>query len=107
MHSAFDTIWFGSGKIEPDDFEKDFRIWFKNESKPTFEVMYLRHDWHKTNPKQNPPAINIATQDEGFIPLLKFIWHTDWDNDMTQPMKAFLTEMGFGLPSKFRVRRDI
>ncbi len=110
MQSAFDTIWFGSGKMNSQDeidFANHFRVLFHATPATYFEVMYLSADWRTKNPKQSPPEIKIAMQDQGFVPLLKLLWHTDWDNDMTEPSKAFLAEMGYHLPSRFRARRDL
>jgi hypothetical protein len=108
MNSTFDTVFFGSGRVKSDfgfDFESNVRVSFDYDSRPKCEVMLHRHDWHKTNPNREFPTIEIRMDDEGYVPLLKLVWHADWDNDMTEPLRAFLLELGFRLPLKFRVKR--
>ena len=107
MLQTFETVWFGSGSVQTGrgvDFREGFRINVQYNSEPKFEAVYLPPDWHKTATVKNRSAIEITIRDPEFVPLLKLFWHADWNIEMTEPLKAFLTELGFKLPSRFRVR---
>lgn len=108
MQSAFDTIWFGSGILSSRgnvDFNSHLQAFFHKTPKPHFEVTHLPDE--RNLPTKRLETVKVEMSEEGFIPLLKLLCRTDWNNDMTEPSKTFLTEMGFHVPSRFRVHRDL
>jgi hypothetical protein len=110
MRSAFECVWFGSGKLKVNkewSFEKGFRVFYNGDENPSFEIFFLPSGWRLSSMKQESARLKISAQDEGFVPLLKLLWHSDWDNEMTEPMRRFLVEIGYTLPKNFRVRRDL
>ena len=105
MQSCFQSIWIGSGNPRPmESVEKEFRIWYTHETTPYFDVKFLENGWRLKNQNRKSPSLRVRVGEEGFMPLLKLIWHVDFYGDMTDPIRSFFLELGFRLPARFRVR---
>jgi hypothetical protein len=104
MKSMFDGVGLGSGVTTArgrKEVARDLFIRFQTKPQAHFDVYF----WNNENPsKERPPEIKVRIGDQHFVPLLKLNCQTEWDKDMTEPIKSFLTELGFKLPSRFRVR---
>lgn len=84
---------------------KEFYIQFEEGSPPLFEIHFWDHKKIAKNGTGAEPTIQVKPRDEGFMPLLKLMWHVDYNKDMSEMVKLFLIEIGFQLPvSKFQVR---
>ena len=104
MKSIFDGVGLGSGITNVrgrKEAARNLIIRFQTKPQTHFEVYF----WNNEKPTQGrPPEIKVRIGDSYFVPLLKLNCQTEWDKDTTEPVKAFLTELGFKLPSKFRIR---
>ncbi|MFO1514071.1 MAG: hypothetical protein U1F83_14315 [Verrucomicrobiota bacterium] len=105
MKSMYDGIGLGSGvtKAKPENHvTKEFYIRFEPKPQSHFEVVY----WNRELPNSGEcHELKVQIGSSDFVPLLKLNCLADWDKDMTEPVRNFLTELGFKLPlSRFRVR---
>lgn len=104
MKSMFDGIGLGSGISTlrgENEIARELYIRFHNRPEAHFEVFFWNREALKSVP---PPRIKVRIGDNYFVPLLKLNCQTEWDKDMTDPVKSFLAELGFRVPKKFRVR---
>jgi hypothetical protein len=108
MKSMMNSFAFGSGLTKArgnEQVAKEFYVHFETQPKLQIEVRFWDHDWIAINGTAKSPSVKIAPREEGFIPLMKLVWHADWDRDMTEPFKAFLTELGIPISiTRFRIR---
>jgi hypothetical protein len=108
MNSVMHGIAFGSGLTKArgrEQVAREFYISFDNRLQPQFDVRFWDHDHIARYGTGKSPCLTVTVGDEGFVPLMKLLWQADWDKDMTDPLKCFLTELGLTLPrTKFRVR---
>ena len=108
MNHTIDCFSFGSGKTKVRGQEmmaKDFYVHFNYKPSPHFDVYFRDHEWISKSGSGKSPSFKVKPRDDEFVPLLKLIWRSDFDKDMTEPIKSFLTELGFQIfPSRFQVR---
>jgi hypothetical protein len=108
MSSPMEGFSFGSGKTKArgrEQVAKEFYISFQVKESPRFEVRFWDQEWISRNSAGKSPVIEVCHKDDGFVTLLKLMWHADWNKDMTEALRSFLTELGIKLPlSRFRVR---
>jgi hypothetical protein len=107
MRSVLDSFAFGSG-ISMARGEKmvarDFYVRFNLRPQPQFKVTFWDQERiAKEGNSQKSPTMNVRLGDDSYLPLLKLLWHTDWDKDMSESLAKFLTELGISFPrSRFR-----
>jgi hypothetical protein len=104
MKNIFEGFGFGSGVTTARgrrEIARELYFRFSTEPKTHFEIWLWNHE-KPTEAKR--PEIKVFIGDSYFVPLLKLNFQVDWDKDTTPAIKAFLTELGFQLPSKFCVR---
>jgi hypothetical protein len=119
MRSSPESFSFGSGVTEHRGFRevaKDFMVHFKDEPEPQFSIQYwdretlpIRKTDHgivSLSPTSPSPELKLQPKDEGFIPLMKFLWSTEFNvRDLQAPLAAFLSAVGIKFPkSRLRVR---
>lgn len=104
MVSMFDGAGLGSGITTArghKEVAKEFYIRYVRGPRPKFEIFFWNHE--RTD-KAKPPEHHVPLGHADFVPLLKLICRANWHRDMTESVKDFLTELGFQLPRRFRVR---
>lgn len=122
MRSAPDGFSFGSGETRHRgclETDKLFNVHYEEGPVPNFNIVYWQRSAfpvRKTKKgivalpllKSSSPELVVSSKDDGFIPLLKLMWSTEWDaRDLKRPMETFLREVGVKFPrSRLRVDRD-
>jgi hypothetical protein len=108
MRSPMTSFGFGSGVTDARGFKtvaRDIHLRYAENGEASIDLDFLDHiAIAKCGPGKSR-TLKIRLGDVEFVPLLKVIWTTDSDLDMTQPIKTFLSEIGVQFPkARFRVR---
>jgi hypothetical protein len=108
MKTVMGGFTFGSGLIKTEfseDIAKGFYVSFKTRQALEIEVRFWDRQEINSFPEKRSPSITIEVHDKYFMPLMKLVWHADFDRDMTEPIKSFLKEIGIKFSvSRFRIQ---
>jgi hypothetical protein len=107
MKSVIEAFSFGSGiSTARGDKRVARNIYLRFDPSPRahFSISFWDTELIAKEGATKSPCIKVQAGDDEFYPLLKLMWHTDWDKDMTKCVSGFLSELGISFPrSKFRV----
>ncbi len=108
MKSPMTSFGFGSGVTDARGFKGLARViyvQFAEEGEASAELHFWDQVAIAKHGAGKSPAIKIQVGDVDFVPLLKLVWQADWDKDMTDAIKTFLTDTGVQVPvTRLRVR---
>jgi hypothetical protein len=107
MRSFFDTISFGSGydrgANEWGEINNCVHLNYKHGKGTSIVVRY----WPKARTEENrkpSKEITVRPGDSEFFPLLKLIWNSEWDRDMSSVVATLFRDLGVPVTAKdFRV----
>jgi len=105
MKSMVDGLGLGSGlvKIKKEKLvAREFYIRFDPETTPHFELTYWNREQRNAG---SSSKLDVSIGSRDFVALLKLNCLTESTRDMTEPVRSFLSELGFKLPrTRFHVR---
>jgi hypothetical protein len=102
MKSPMTSFGFGSGATDArgyPDLAREIYVRCQEEGQANIRLSFWDHVAIAKSKSHKSPEMTIQPGDPDFIPTLKLIWAADWDKDMTEPFKTFLTEIGIQFPT--------